>query len=156
MAFIVEAWGLTLSETLIILAVILIVADFFYQSDILTHIAYIIFVVLIATNIHFHFMYEILICLLAWFAIVGFHYLLWRRSIQPLINKFIAPDKYKDGAEGLVNTVGEIKEIEQQKMVMVKGDLWPIDSTDDVRAGERVKVVKVENGILTVKIVERS
>jgi len=157
MAFIVEAWGLTLNETLFILAIILIVADFFLQAtDIPTHIAYIILSVLIAINIPFHFMYKILIGLLAWFAIVAFHYLFWRRLGQKIINKFIAPDKYKDGAEGLVDTVGEIKEIEQQKMIMVKGDLWPIDSTEDIRAGEKVKVVKVENGILTVKTIERS
>ena len=156
MAFVVGAWGLTLNETLFILAIILIIADFFIATDIPTHIAYIILSVLIAINIPFHFMYKILIGLLAWFAIVGFHYLFWRRFIQTIINKFIAPDKYKDGADGLVDMVGEIKEVEQQKMVMVKGDLWPIDSTEDVRAGEKVKVVKVENGILTVKTIERS
>ena len=156
MAFIAGAWGLTLNETLFILAVILIVADFFWQTDIPTHIAYIILSVLIAINIPFHFMYKILIGLLAWFAIVGFHYLFWRQFIQTIINKFIAPDKYKDGADGLVDMIGEIREIEQQKMVMVKGDLWPIDPTENVRAGEKVKVVKVKNGILTVKTIEGS
>ena len=38
----------------------------------------------------------------------------------------------KDGADGLVGMTGQIKEIEQQKMVMVKGDLWPVDSADGI------------------------
>ena len=148
MPFIVGAWSLGLNETLFVLAVILIVVDFFCRSDVLTHVAYMIFAVLIGVNIHVHLMYRILICLLAWFAIIALHYLLWRRCVQRLVNKLIAPDKYKDGADGLVGLVGEIKEVEQQKMVMVKGDLWPIGSCGDVRAGEKGKVVKVENGIL--------
>ena len=155
MAFILEAWGLTRNETLFILALILIVADFFLQTDIPTHIACVILSVLIAINIPVHFMYKILIGLVAWFAIVGFYYLFWKRFVQTTINKLIAPDRYKDGADGLVGAVGEIKEIEQQKMVMVKGDLWPIDSAADVRAGQSVKIAKVENGILTVETTER-
>ena len=156
MSSVIQSWGLTLNHTLFILALILIVIDFFVASDILTHIAYLILAYLIATNIPLHFMYKILIGLLCWFAIIAAHYLLFRKLIQKMINQKIAPDKYRSGSEGLVNMIGEIKEIEQKKMILLEGDLWPIENPDNLQSGQKAKVVEVKEGILNVEPAERN
>ena len=150
-----DFWGLSANHTLLLLAVILVIVDFFVGTDILSHIAYIIFSVVIARNMPFHIMYKILIGLAAWFAIIVCHYMFFRNFVQKVVDKFIAPDKYRPGAEGLIGMTGSIKEVEEQKMVEVEGDLWPIEPNEDLRPGREVKVTKTQNGILTVEPVEK-
>lgn len=151
----IDSWGLSLNQTLLLLAVILIIADFFVGTDILSHIAYVIFCIVIARNMPFHIMYKILIALAAWFAIVACHYMFFRRFVQTVVDKFIAPDKYRSGAEGLVGMTGSIKEVEETKMVELEGDLWPIEPNEDLRPSQQVKVTKAQNGILTVESVDK-
>jgi len=143
--------SLTLNHTLLLLAIILIILDFFVATDILTHIAYIILAYLVASYVPLHFMYKIIIGIACWFSIVTAHYLVFRRFIQQVINRKIAPDKYRSGTDGLVGMTGQIREIEQQKMLMLEGDLWPIDNPEDFQQGQDVKVLEVRDGILTVE-----
>jgi len=143
--------ALTLNHTLLLLAIILIILDFFIATDILTHIAYIVLAYLVASNVQLHFMYQIIIGIGCWCLIVTAHYLVFRKFVQQLINQKIAPDKYRSGTDGLVGMAGQIKEIEQQKMVMLEGDLWPIDNPEGFGQGQDVKVVEVKDGILTVE-----
>jgi membrane protein implicated in regulation of membrane protease activity len=150
-----ESWGLTLNQTLFLLAIICMVLDFFVGTDILSHVAYIIFSFLIARNVPFHFMYKVLIGLVAWFAIICCHYLFFKRFVQQIVNRIIAPDKYREGADGLVNKIGEVKEVEQKKMVMIDGDLWPAEAAEDLQVGQKVKVTNAKDGILTVEQAER-
>ena len=142
-----DSWGLSANHTLLILAVILVIVDFFVGTDILSHIAYIIFSVVIARNMPFHIMYKILIGFAAWFAIIACHYMFFRRFVQMVVDKVIAPDKYRSGTEGLISMTGSIKEVD--------GDLWPIEPNEDLRPSQEVKVTKVPNGILTVESVEK-
>lgn len=150
-----DSWGLSVNHTLLLLAVILVIVDFFVGTDILSHIAYIIFSVVIARNMPFHVMYKILIGLAAWFAIIACHYMFFRRFVQKVVDKFIAPDKYRSGPEGLVGKTGSIREVEETKMVELEGDLWPIEPNEDLRPSQKVKVTKAQNGILTVESVEK-
>jgi len=150
-----DFWGLSVNHTLLLLAVILVIVDFFVGTDILSHIAYIIFSIVIARNMPFHIMYKILIALAAWFAIVACHYMFFRRFVQKVVDKFIAPDKYRSGPEGLVGKTGSIREVEETKMVELEGDLWPIEPNEDLRPSQEVKVTKAQNGILTVESIEK-
>ena len=150
-----DYWGLSADHTFLLLAVILVIVDFFVGTDILSHIAYIIFSVVIARNMPFHIMYKILIGLAAWFAIVACHYLFFRRFVQTVVDRFIAPDKYRSGADGLVGMTGCIREVEETKMVELEGDLWPIEPNDDLQPSQEVIVTKNHNGILTVESIEK-
>ena len=149
------SWGLSLDHTLLVLGVILMILDIFVGTDLLSHVAYIIFSFVIARNMPYHFMYKILIGLVAWFVIIGCHYLFFKRFVQEAVNRIIAPDKYREGAEGLVNKTGEVKEVEEKKMVMIEGDLWPVESAQELKAGQKVIVANVKDGILTVEQIER-
>jgi len=150
------SWGLTLNQTILLIAAILIVIDFFIPSDIPTHIAYILLCVFVAVNIHYHILIKILFALLAWFVLVFFHYLFWRSIVQKIIDKYIAPDRFKSGVEGIVGNEGTIRILDGAKMVKVKGDLWHCRGADNMEDGTKVRIIDVENGILNVKQIERN
>ena len=143
-------WVIGLEETLFITAVILLISDIFFQTDIVIHIACVIFAYLISTIIDVHFIYQVLIGLTAWFFIIGFHYFVWRTVIQKILNSIIAPTKYVSGTEGLLKDNGVIKVIDGRIMVEIKGDIWPCEVSTGLTTGEQVQVICVKNGILTV------
>ncbi len=149
-------WGMSLNLTLLLLAVILMLIDFFFQTDIPTHIAYMILAFLIARNVDLHIMYRVIIGVCAWGAIVAFHYLVWRSVVQTVTNTLIAPDRYKSGADGLVGRAGTIEEIHGVKMLRVRGDFWACSNIEDFSDGDKVEVTAVADGVLTAKIQERS
>ena len=150
-----ELWGVSLNQTIILVAVILVVADFFIPTDLPTHIAYVLLCALVGINIHAHVLIRILCALLAWFALVAFHYCFWRATLQKIVNKFIAPDRFRSGAEALVGNEGSIREVEGNKMVKVKGDLWPCHGVENMSEGTRVMVVGVTDGVLDLRQPER-
>lgn len=153
---IADFWGLTLNQTLLLLAAILIIVDFFLSTDVVTHVAYVIVAFVIARSTGLHFMYQILIGLVAWFAIVAFHYLVWRGITHWVANTLIAPDRYRSGADGLVGETGVVKRLDDVAMVELRGDLWPCKGAAAFATGDRVRVTGVNEGVLTVQAEERS
>lgn len=79
-----EILGMTVNEFLIVVSIILIVVDIFFASDFPTHLAYIIVTFTIAKEIDMPILYQILFGLLIWFALVIFHYTLWRKVIEKI------------------------------------------------------------------------
>ena len=53
-------WGLSLNQTIILVAAILVAIDFFIPTDVPTHVAYILICVLVAINIDAHILIKIL------------------------------------------------------------------------------------------------
>ena len=149
-------WGMSLNITLLLLALILMLVDFFFQTDIPTHVAYVILAFLVARNVDLHIMYRVIIGVSAWGVIVAFHYLVWRSVVQTVTNTLIAPDRYTSGADGLVGRAGTVEEIDGKKVLRVRGDFWACSNIDDFSDGDKVEVTAVADGILTAKIQERS
>ena len=151
MQLLTDIWGLSLNQTVILIAIILVLIDIFVPSEIPTHIAYILLSGLVALNIDAHTLVRIVVALLAWFSLVAFHYFIWRSFVQKFVNQVIAPDRFKGGAEGVVGMVGVIRVIEGNVMVKVSGDLWPCSGSGDWADGESVTIVSEEDGELEVK-----
>lgn len=150
MEMLTEWWGLSLTQTLFLMAAILVVIDIFIPTDVSTHIAYILVCLLVAININSHILVKILCALLAWFALVAFHYLFWRATVQKVANNIIAPDRFRSGADGVVGSQGTIRLVEGKRMVRVKGDLWPCYGADALADGTRVRVVSQSGGELEI------
>lgn len=146
-----DAWGLSFTATLILAGIILMIVDVFILSDITTQIAYVIFAFTVAYNIPVQLMYRIIIGLLAWFILVAGHFLLWRKVLETVANKFIAPDKYHDGVKGLVGQAGEVHDINGKMMLKLQGDLWKFTCEDILDDGTHVKVIAEQNGVLHVE-----
>jgi membrane protein implicated in regulation of membrane protease activity len=151
MQMLTDLWGLSLNQTVILIAIILVLLDIFVPSEIPTHIAYVLVSGLLAINIDAHALVRIIIALLTWFSLVAFHYFIWRSFVQKLVNQVIAPDRFKGGAEGVIGAVGVIRVIEGNVMARVSGDLWPCFCSEDWVDGESVKVVCEKDGVLEVK-----
>jgi len=150
MQILTDLWGLSLNQTVILVAIILVLIDIFVPSEIPTHIAYTLLSALVALNVEAHALVRIIVALLTWFSLVAFHYFIWRTFIQKLVNQVIAPDRFKGGAEGLVGTGGVIRVIEGNVMVSVSGDLWPCYGTGDWVDGEPVTIISEKGGELEV------
>lgn len=150
------SWGLTLDHTLLVLALILVLLDFFFAPDTLTHVSYVLVSVVIARQFDVHIMYQVVIGICSWGAIITFHFLVWRTLIQKIVNTYISPDKFLEGARGLVGEEGRIVDIEGKKMIRVKGDLWKCSNIDQFDDGATIKIVSQTDGILTAESVERS
>ena len=147
-------WVPSVTETLLVAAVVLVLLDIFFQSDIPTHIAYILIAIVVATWIPVPPLYQVVVGMLAWFALVWGHYKLWRYFLVGFVNRVIAPTKYKTGAAGLVGSVGTIKEVNGKKMVSVQGDLWLFESANDPAVDAQVEITAEHNGVLKVAILK--
>lgn len=145
----VSWWGLGLDQTLIGLALLLAVVDFFVVSDLPTHVAYLLLAGVVARNAPVEPLYAALAGVLAWFVLVAFHYLVWRRVLERFANRYVAPTVFQGGLEGLVGERGRIEEIGGRRMARVKGDLWAYRG--DAGPGDTVEVVAAGEGIVEVK-----
>lgn len=146
---------MSLTEALFVIAAILVIVDFFIVNDIATHIAYVIICFNVIRQFEVPLLYKILLGLIFWFALVVFHYTLWRRVVLRFTNKYIAPDMHIDGARGRVGSQGVVKAKDDKVLVLIQGDLWSVRTETDIvlKDGDKVEVVGEEDGILIVRLV---
>ena len=147
-------WGLSLTETLVLLGVFLILVDVFFLSDVPSLIAYVLISVAVVHQFDVHILYKLIIGVPIWFGLIALHYTAWKHIIQKISNQIIAPDRFHAGAEGLVGSIGQVQEHDNIKMVEIKGDLWNYEYPTDLKVGTAVRVESVKDGVLTIKPVE--
>lgn len=147
-------WGLSAQETLLLVGVILMLVDFFVQSDALTHVAYVLFACLIASFVPLHILFKILIGFGAWVGLIYLHYAVWRDFVTHFANRIVAPTKYQTGPRGLIGKLGHIKIIDTKAMVSVEGDLWSYEAHKALPAGTPVRIVGERGGSLHVEALE--
>jgi len=148
-----EFFGMSFNEMLIISALILILIDIFFASDIPTHIAYLILTFTIAKEIELALLYQILLGVLIWFGLVIFHYTIWRKVLEKINDKFISPSHHKGGLDGLIGKNGVIKEIDGKKFVSVNEELYsfkPQDASEEFTKGQIVEVKNYESNTLII------
>ncbi|MCK6474826.1 MAG: hypothetical protein L6R28_24160 [Planctomycetes bacterium] len=153
---VIGGWGLTANQTLLGIAALLVAIDFFIATDLPTHVAYVLLSILVALNVDVHPLYRSLAGCGAWFALVVFHYLVWRQVLRRFADRVVTPDRFKDAPQRVVGAVGELKVIEERRMVAIDGDLWPLDPAqagEAFAAGHAVRVVKVNGGAVQVEAV---
>ncbi len=153
----VSWWGLSLPQTLLLVGLILILVDVFFQEDQATHIAYILGAVAVALWVPVHPLYRIVIGLFAWAALVYLHYAVWREFVSQFVNRVVAPTRYRSGVRGLMGEKGRIRDVQGRKMLCLHGDLWTYECDVDLIDGAQVRVIGERNGELVVEpIDERS
>jgi membrane protein implicated in regulation of membrane protease activity len=145
-----EILGMTINEILIVSAMILIFIDIFFNSDIPTHIAYIILTFTFAKEIDLPILYQILFGILIWFAFVTFHYLAWRKVIEKINDKLITPSKHKGGLEGFIGEEGIIKEIEGEKFILIKDEIHQFETKKEIIIGNKYVVQNIDSNKLII------
>jgi len=139
------------NHIVIVTAIILIVVDFFIPSDFPTFIAYVLIAFLVSWNLDVPFLYQILIALISWFALVIFHFTIWKNVVQKIVNQYLAPTKHIDGPERLVGATGKLRYVENSWFIQIDGDLWPCEVMNDMLEGRAVEVKGFQDGIIKIK-----
>lgn len=145
-----EILGMTINEILIVSSIILILVDVFFNSDIPTHIAYIILTFTFAKEIDMPTLYQILFGILIWVALVVFHYWVWRKVLEKVNDQFISPSKHIGGIEGFIGQEGIIKEIEGEKFIFIHDELHQFETDKEVQNGNKYKVVSTKSNKLII------
>ena len=76
-------------------------------------------------------LYQILFGVLIWFALVIFHYTLWRKVIEKINDRLIAPSKHKGGLDGFIGKEGIIKEVEGEKYILINDEIHQFETDKD-------------------------
>ena len=141
---------MTINEILIVSAIILILVDIFFASDFPTHLAYIIVTFTLAKEIDVPILYQILFGILIWIALVVFHYTIWRKVIEKLNDKLIAPSKHKGGLDGFIGKEGIIKEVEGDKYIFINDEIHQFETDKEITVGNKYKVQSIKSNKLTI------
>jgi len=145
-----EIFGMTINEILIVSAIILILVDIFFASDFPTHLAYIILTFTIAKEIDMPILYQILFGILIWVALVIFHYTIWRKVIEKINDKLIAPSKHKGGLDGFIGKEGIIKEVEGEKYIFINDEIHQFETEKEIQIGNKYIVLNVKSNKLII------
>ncbi len=145
-----EVFGMTINEILIVSAIILILIDILFASDFPTHLAYILLTFTFAKEIDMPMLYQILFGVIIWFALVVFHYTIWRKVIEKINDKFIAPRKHTGGIDGLIGKNGLIKEVEGEKFILVNDELHQFETDKEIVVGKKYKILNTKSNKLLI------
>jgi len=145
-----EILGMTINEILIVSAIILILVDIFFASDLPTHLAYIIVTFTLAKEIDMPILYQILFGILIWIALVVFHYTIWRKVIEKINDKLIAPSKHKGGLDGFIGKEGIIKEVEGEKYIFINDEIHQFETDKEVTIGNKYLVLNIKSNKLII------
>jgi len=141
---------MTINEILIVSAIILILVDIFFASDFPTHLAYIILTFTIAKEIDMPILYQILFGILIWVALVIFHYTIWRKVIEKINDKLIAPSKHKGGLDGFIGKEGIIKEVEGEKYIFINDEIHQFETEKEIQIGNKYIVLNIKSNKLII------
>ena len=144
------SWGLTFTQTLLVVSAIMLIIDLFFMSDVPTQIAYVLLSYVVATQFEVPLLVMVLIGVITWIALVIFHYMIWRGVLEGISAK-IAPANYQSGPQRLVGRRGVVREIEGRRLVYIEGELWVFESPSPVDVGMSVVVLAQRDGFLIVE-----
>ena len=138
------------TEILFVLALILILIDIFFVSDIPTHIAHILITIAIVKNINDYFLYQVLYGLLILFSLVIFHYFIWRKILEKINDQYISPSKHIDGYQALVGKTGIIHDFDGKLAILVGEEVFQFQSDIPVNAGEMHIIKSINSSIVVI------
>ena len=141
---------MSFSFYLVLIGIILMLIDIFFHSDIPTFIAYIIFSIVFLLNIHLHILWRIILTIIFFFVLLLFHHFLWEKTVQLVVDKYFAKDKYHAGFSGLVGKKGKVRIIENKKLAYIEGDLYKFRDEVNLEEGEDFIVKGIEDGFITI------
>jgi membrane protein implicated in regulation of membrane protease activity len=141
---------MSLTETLFVLAIILVLIDIFFVSDIPTHLAYILITIAIVKNINDYFLYQVLYGILILFSLVLFHYFIWRNVLEKINDQFISPRKHLDGYQGLIGKTGIIQDFDGKLVIVVGEEIFQFHSDIPVNAGEIHTIKNINSSTVVI------
>lgn len=141
-----------MASILLFTILILILVDVFLAYEIPTHVAYILLTIVIVLELDTGIVQKILLGTLVWFGFLVFHYLVWRRLIEKIHDRIIAPQKHTGGIEGLIGKIGTVREIGGTRFILVNEELYEFESVGnkDIIIGHTYKIIKTSSNKLII------
>ena len=146
-----SAIGLSLNETLLVVALLLVLIDIFFASDAPSLVAYVLISVVVARQFDAHILYQTIVFVLALFGMAAFHYLLWRRVLEKVSNRLIAPTNYSQQADSLAGQQATVSMVDGKAMLERAGDLWIPRCESPLAEGDNVVIVGRDGAVLDVR-----
>jgi len=147
----------SINTYLILIAVILFVVDFFAPTEVLTYASFLIITFIIAKDVPLEIndpvtslLVRVLIAIAVLAGLIVLHYKVFRKFNRVIIDKYIAPDKRKDGQDGLFGKVGEIKEVDGKLFIKFNDEILQFTSEDSFEDKDKAKVVGSSGGNLII------
>lgn len=144
-------FGDTIYELLLLLALLLVVLDFFFLTDVLSVVAYALMSYLVVHAINPPFIYGVIIGIVIWVSMGFLHYAIFKTLIQKICNQLIAPSRIEvDPLSRYVGKETKVVVVEGKKMLRLEGDLIAFENSENFKEGEIVKVASFADGIIKV------
>lgn len=135
----------------VLIGIILLLIDIFFASDIPSFIGILLFCFAFYKLLPFHFLVNIIITILFFFAILVIYITLWKKAKSLLVDKFFAKDKYKAGVEGLAGIKGVVRIVKGEKFAEINGDLYSFYEDYPVLEKDVFVVKEVKEGKIVIE-----
>jgi membrane protein implicated in regulation of membrane protease activity len=114
------------TETLLALALLLLILDVFLVTEITTVIAYILVATALVQNLEISIIYQLIIGSSLFGILLLLHFAVWRKTLQNFMNTEVAPDIFVSGQERLIGKKGVIVTLDSSVMVRIEDELVPV------------------------------
>ena len=114
------------TETLLALALLLLILDAFLVTEITTVIAYILVATAIVQNLDISLIYQLIIGSSLFGILLLLHFVVWKETLQNFMNSKVAPDIFVSGQERLIGKKGVIVTLDSSVMVRIEDELVPV------------------------------
>ncbi len=114
------------TETLLALALLLLILDVFLVTEITTVIAYILVATALVQNLEISIIYQLIIGSSLFGILLLLHFVVWRKTLQNFMNTKVAPDIFVSGQERLIGKKGVIVTLDSSVMVRIEDELVPV------------------------------
>lgn len=114
------------TETLLALALLLLILDVFLVTEITTVIAYILVATALVQNLEISIIYQLIIGSSLFGILLLLHFVVWRKTLQNFMNTKVAPDIFVSGQERLIGKKGVIVALDSSVMVRIDDELVPV------------------------------
>ena len=114
------------TETLLALALLLLILDVFLVTEITTVIAYILVATALVQNLEISIIYQLIIGSSLFGILLLLHFAVWRKTLQNFMNTKVAPDIFVSGQERLIGKKGVIVTLDSSVMVRIEDELVPV------------------------------
>lgn len=116
------------TETLLAIALLMIIIDVFFQTEITTVIAYILVATALVQNLDVSLIYQMAIGSALFGILLLLHFVVWRQTLQKYMNTQVAPDLFISGQDRLIGKKGVIVFTDSSVMVRIEDELVPVVS----------------------------
>jgi membrane protein implicated in regulation of membrane protease activity len=138
-------------EFLILAGVILIITDFFLQTDSLIVLGLGCFAFAITCLTGLPLLYQVLVLIAAWLGFIVLYYLFFKSLLAQFSNKVIAPDILDpDPMKRYIGQSSVVEVIEGRQMIRLDNEPVPFDSDFPLSPGDPVLIKAMTDGQPTV------